>query len=339
MVTGQKKFAMDLDIPVAAADDDLPAAELQRHRAVGREPRAGQGDARRHRRRRDLSTGRGRACPYLRPVHRRHPRPARRLGRRHDRQGEQRQPAGEGRLRPAPDGPRVLRPTRSSRSPTPSTTAVALRWRPTARSRTSGKTAAEIWGSEQDARSSRCSAIALLLDLPEDKVKVHCPSGWWLLRPAPVLGRLLRGRRGLEAVRQAGAPDVPPDRRRPSRPHAPDDGQQGARDQAGQQRHQLHRCRAPARRATGPTVSARSSPVRRLPRTRVLASPATRRWATSRSPWASTSWSRRCRTTSARPRVYLNEIFAYDTLPTCAVRNVYSPDTGTARELHVVEDG
>jgi isoquinoline 1-oxidoreductase beta subunit len=33
--------------------------------------------------------------------------------------------------------------------------------------------------------------------------------------------------------------------------------------------------------------------------------------------------------------VYLNEIFAYDTLPTSAVRNVYSPDTGTARELHV----
>ena len=33
--------------------------------------------------------------------------------------------------------------------------------------------------------------------------------------------------------------------------------------------------------------------------------------------------------------VALNEIFAYDTLPTSAVRNVYSPDTGTARELHV----
>ncbi len=33
--------------------------------------------------------------------------------------------------------------------------------------------------------------------------------------------------------------------------------------------------------------------------------------------------------------VYLNEIFAYDTLPTSAVRNVYSPDTGTASELHV----
>jgi isoquinoline 1-oxidoreductase beta subunit len=33
--------------------------------------------------------------------------------------------------------------------------------------------------------------------------------------------------------------------------------------------------------------------------------------------------------------VYLNEIFAYDTLPTSAVRNVYSPDTGCARELHV----
>ena len=33
--------------------------------------------------------------------------------------------------------------------------------------------------------------------------------------------------------------------------------------------------------------------------------------------------------------VYLNEIFAYDTLPTSAVRNVYSPDTGTARELFV----
>ena len=33
--------------------------------------------------------------------------------------------------------------------------------------------------------------------------------------------------------------------------------------------------------------------------------------------------------------MYLNEIFAYDTLPTSAVRNVYSPDTGTARELHV----
>ncbi len=33
--------------------------------------------------------------------------------------------------------------------------------------------------------------------------------------------------------------------------------------------------------------------------------------------------------------VYLNEIFAYDTLPTSAVRNVYSPDTGCAREIHV----
>jgi isoquinoline 1-oxidoreductase beta subunit len=33
--------------------------------------------------------------------------------------------------------------------------------------------------------------------------------------------------------------------------------------------------------------------------------------------------------------VYLNEIFAYDYLPTSAVRNVYSPDTGCARELFV----
>jgi len=34
-------------------------------------------------------------------------------------------------------------------------------------------------------------------------------------------------------------------------------------------------------------------------------------------------------------QVYLNEIFAYDTLPTSAVRNVYSPDTGVSRELFV----
>jgi isoquinoline 1-oxidoreductase beta subunit len=34
-------------------------------------------------------------------------------------------------------------------------------------------------------------------------------------------------------------------------------------------------------------------------------------------------------------QVYLNEIFAYDYLPTSAVRNVYSPDTAVSRELFV----
>ena len=79
MVTGKKQFTMDLADPERAADHGLPAADTQRHRAVDQEPRAGQGDARRHRRRRDLPWC-GRACAHLRPVHRRHPRPQGRRG-------------------------------------------------------------------------------------------------------------------------------------------------------------------------------------------------------------------------------------------------------------------
>ncbi len=71
-----------------AADDDLPGALAQRRPAVDREPRAGQGDAGRHRRRRDLHRH-CRAGPHLRSVRRRHPRAAGHLGFRHDRQREQ----------------------------------------------------------------------------------------------------------------------------------------------------------------------------------------------------------------------------------------------------------
>ena len=192
--------------------------------------------------------------------------------------------------------------------------------------RRAAATRAEVWGANKMPIIT-LQRIALHAGHARGERHRALPDRRWLLRPAPVLGRRPT---------------------RPSRPrscsasrcklmwHRTDDARHGRMHPMMVNRGAGHQARATAspasrmsqrlaRPATGPTASARSSPARRPPRTRVSASPATRRWATSRCPWASTRWSPAVPYNFGPTAVYLNEIFAYDTLPTSAVRNVYSP--------------
>ncbi len=139
-VTGRKKFAMDLKVPGALPTMVCRPPTLKGTVRSVDNLDAGEGDAGRHARRGDLDR-RGRPGAHLRPVRRRRPRAAGRLGPRHRSTTEsnasvaKKLAAAELPLVPAIPGTAGAGARRS-----PSTSAAAPRWRPTARSRTSVRT-------------------------------------------------------------------------------------------------------------------------------------------------------------------------------------------------------
>ena len=190
------------------------------------------------------------------------------------------------------------------------------------RSPTSGPDSAEVWSSLKSPIVAQ-EKIADMLGLAASAVKVHVMPGRRLVRPAPVLRRRARGRRGSKVFGQAGQADVAPHRRLPRT--------------AARTRWRPRACARPtaaatcsptssgtrASRPTSPTGSARSSRAMaaKLPDGGNLGFAADDLRAHRRT----------CRTTSASPP-------SCSTRSTCgfhtgSMRNIYSPDVRTAQEL------
>ncbi len=192
---------------------------------------------------------------------------------------------------------------------------------------------AEVWGANNNPIIV-LQRIALLLDIPEDNVKVHCPVG------GGSFGRKLFGDASFEAV-EASALFGKPVR---LMWHRTDDARHGRMHPM-----MVNRVRATknGNSVTSFTMSSAGSACDWTHGLGEIISGS----ATAQDPRLGFSGNKEFgnitvsvgfyQLVTSSPynfgatAVYLNEIFAYDTLPTSAVRNVYSPDTGTARELHV----
>ena len=314
--------------PQRPADDGLPAADDQRHRAGRRQPRPGQGDARRHRRRRhpaQQARGRRRGCarPDLRPVHRRRARAVGQLGARARRPASPMRPCSRPAAGRAADDAGAA--GRRSTSASPSTSGPATRWRPTARSPTSAPTGRDLVLPEvadlgPGAARARSRAAGRQRDGARDR-------GRRFVRPPPVRRRRVRGRRDLQGDGQAGQADVAPHRQLPPGPRAPD----------------VHLARA--RSPTWPTTSWPStSATPAWPPTSATGSASCCRRQVANLPEGNfLGYSQSIFTLTANvPYNFgavtqlLNEVYDDDARSTPAsVRNIYSPEVTTAKELMV----
>ena len=178
----------------------------------------------------------------------------------------------------------------------------------------------------QDADLGQGADRARTWGCRSNKVKVHVAAGRWVVRAPPVRRRRLRGRRHLAEARQAREADVASHRQLPPGPRPPD----GAP-------------RASGRPHLGGNVLAFDQ------RNTSVATDWSHGFgellsATGRDP-------ARARTSATRRLIFsltanvpydfgvvtqlLNEIYEYNTFNTSAVRNVYSPEVTTPRELLV----
>ncbi|MBA3745735.1 molybdopterin cofactor-binding domain-containing protein [Sporichthya sp.] len=191
---------------------------------------------------------------------------------------------------------------------------------------------AEVWGSN-NMPIITLQRIALLLDIPEDKVTVHCPPG------GGSFGRKLFQDASYEAVEASKLFGKPVRLMW----HRTDDARHGRMHPM-----MVNRVRATKQgnSITSFTMTSASSACDWTHGLGEIISGS----ATAQDPRLGFSGNKELGNLSVSmgfyqlvtgipynfgaTAVYLNEIFAYDTLPTSAVRNVYSPDTGTASELH-----
>ncbi|WP_033384898.1 molybdopterin cofactor-binding domain-containing protein [Sporichthya polymorpha] len=195
------------------------------------------------------------------------------------------------------------------------------------------KDSAEVWGTNKMPIVT-LQRIALMLDLPEDAVTVHCPPG------GGSFGRHLFSDASYEAVEASKTFGKPVKLMW----HRTDDNRHGRMHPM-----MVNRVRATknGNSVTSFTMSSASSACDWTHGLGEIISGS----ATAQDPRLGFSGNKEAGNLSVSmgfyqlvtdvpyhfgpTAVFLNEIFAYDTLPTSAVRNVYSPDTGTARELHV----
>ncbi len=192
---------------------------------------------------------------------------------------------------------------------------------------------AEVWGTNKMPIIT-LQRIALMLDIPEDKVQVHCPPG------GGSFGRHLFSDASYEAVEASKLFGKPVKLMY----HRTDDTRHGRMHPA-----MVNKVRA-TKQGNSVTSFVMSSASSACDWTHGLGEIISGS-ATAQDPRLGFSGNKEAGNLSVSmgfyqlvtsvpynfgpTAVYLNEIFAYDTLPTSAVRNVYSPDTGTARELHV----
>ncbi len=195
------------------------------------------------------------------------------------------------------------------------------------------KDSAEVWGANKMPIIT-LQRIALMLDMPEDSVKVHCPPG------GGSYGRHLFSDASYEAVEASAIFGKPVKLMW----HRTDDNRHGRMHPM-----MVNRVRA-TKNGNSVTSFIMSSASSACDWTHGLGEIISGS-ATAQDPRLGFSGNKEFGNLSVSmgfyqlvtavpynfgaTSVYLNEIFAYDTLPTSAVRNVYSPDTGTARELHV----
>ena len=238
IVTGRKKYAMDLDVKNALPTMLCRPPTINGHAEAVAEPGAREGDARRHRRGPDppapttsapAGAGRrGRACPHVRAVHRRDPRDEGALVGRVGRRARTPTPCSPtcARRRAAADARHPRHPGAAPGQgaapkqveeefifhfrpgdPLEPNTAVADVRKPTG-PRCGRRLKSPIWFQER---------VAASLGLPLDKVNVHVTQG------GGSFGRRLFSDAPFEAAwhvqgdRQAGAADVAPGRHRRAR--------------------------------------------------------------------------------------------------------------------------
>ena len=208
----------------------------------------------------------------------------------------------------------VLLPSRATRS------------RPTARSPTSSRGSAEIWSSLKSPIWAQ-EQIAQNLGLPPTSVTVPRRPGRRLVRPPPVRRRRVRGGGDLAEARQAGEADVAPDRQLPPGPRAPDVHLARAHHLLGQQRARASTSGTRASRPTSPTGSAScsSATYADLPEAELLGYSQAMFTLTANVPYnfgvGHPAAERDLRsTTRSTP---------------ASVRNIYSPEVCTAKELMV----
>ena len=228
--------------PGRAADDGLPAADDQRHRARrSANLAAGQGDARR--------SPTSRSSPTRTSCRAASPCAAATFGQCIDAVGALDVDWGRGTVDGKSDADVLAdlkkaelpltpgapaRPRRSS-SRSRSTSAPAIRSRPTARSPTSAAASAEIWSSLKSPIWAQ-EQLAPNLGLPLQQRQGARHPGRRLVRPPPVRRRRVRGGGDLEDARQAGEADVAPHRQLPPGPRAPDVHLARPHDLRGRQR-------------------------------------------------------------------------------------------------------
>jgi isoquinoline 1-oxidoreductase beta subunit len=195
------------------------------------------------------------------------------------------------------------------------------------------KDSAEVWGAN-NMPIITLQRVALLLGIPEDKVTVHCANG------GGSFGRKLYADASYEAVEASKLFGKPVRLMW----HRTDDARHGRMHPM-----MVNRVRA-TKQGTSVTSFTMSSASSACDWTHGLGEIISGS-ATAQDPRLGFSGNKELGNLSVSmgfyqlvtsvpynfgpTAVYLNEIFAYDTVPTSAVRNVYSPDTGTARELHV----